>query len=213
MGCCCPKNTQNEGMSYKSPVNKHQGISPDTEHQGMGYATAATQQSRNTGPNDYYIQIVNLNTLHKNFMHKERRYQISVYQGSFGQHHYIVVSDGVNEDITLELTVGGGKSRILSGQEKAKAEVNIFQGSKSDLDKKGVVECTLHMLTEIAAAIIRENPYYNLVTNNCQTFCNKFLDALRQETYMTDPQRAAVGIIGTSFVGSVAVSASAAASR
>ena len=180
----------------------------------MGYATATTQQSRNTGPNDYYIQIVNLNTLHKNVMYKERSYQISVYRGhSFGQHHYIVIDDGDNECVTLGLTVGGGKRRILSGQEKAKAEVNLFQGSKSDLDKKGVVECTLHKLTEIAAAIITENSYYNLVTNNCQTFCNKFLDALRQETYMTDPQKAAVEITGTSFVGSVAVSASAAASR
>ena len=130
-------------MSYKSPVTKHQGISPDSEHQGMGYATAATQQSRNTGPNDYYIQIVNLNTLHKNVMYKERRYKILVYQGrSFGQHHYIVIDDGDNESITLGLTVGGGKSRILSGQEKAIPEVNLFQGRKDDLDKRGVVECS-----------------------------------------------------------------------
>ena len=118
-------------MSYKSPVTKHQGISPDTEHQDMGYATAATQQSRNTGPNDYYIQIVNLNTLHKNVMYKERSYQISVYRGhSFGQHHYIVIDDGDNECVTLGLTVGGGKRRILSGQEKAKAEVNLSKEVK-----------------------------------------------------------------------------------
>ena len=205
MGCCCPKNTQNEGMNYKSPVTKHQGISPDSEHQGMGYATAATQQSRNTGTNDYYIQ--NLNTLHKNVMYKERRYQISVYRGSFGQHHYIVIDDGDNESITLGLTVGGGKSRILSGQEKAIPEVNLFQGSKDDLDNKGVVDCTLHKLTEIAAAIIRENSYYNLITNNCQTFCNKFLDALGQETYMTDPQKAAIGISGTGFASVVVCAA------
>lgn len=223
MGCCCPKNTQNEGMSYESPAIKHQGTFLDGEYQGtrypnqdqgMGYDTHdTTQQTKNTGPNDYYVQILNLNTLHKNFMHKERRYQISVYRGhSFAEHHYIVVSDGVNEDITLELTVGGETSAMLSGQEKVIAKAIIFQGRRSELENKGVVECTLHMLTEIAAKIIRENSYYNLATNNCQTFCNMFLNALKQETYMTDPQKAAIGI-GSSFVGSVAVSASAAASR
>ena len=254
MGCCCAKNTQNEGMSYESPATKHQGTrqpSSDGKHhemisinqqqgtryasehqgmrcpnqhqsmeytnqdQGMRYAThAAPQPTRNTGPNDYYIQILDLNTMHKNFMHEERRYKISVYRGhSFAAHHYIVVNDGVNEDITLGLTVGGDKSRMLSGQEKAIAQAIVFQGKRSELENKGTVECTLHMLTEIAEKIIRENPYYNLATNNCQTFCNMFLSALKQETYMTDPQKAAVGIIGSSFVGSVGVSASAAASR
>ena len=189
---------QHQGMRYP---NQHQGMRHDSEHEGvtytnqhqdMGYATyAANQQTNNTGPNDYYKQIVNLNTLHKNFMHETRRYQISVHRGhySFAQHHFIVVSDGMNKDITLELTVGGGVSTVLSSQENVIAKVNIFQGSKDDLDNKGVLDCTLYKLTEIAAAIIRENPYYNLLTNNCQTFCNKFLDKLELKTYMTDQEK------------------------
>ena len=128
-------------------------------------------------------------------MYEVRRYQISVYRGQgFAEHHYIVVSDGVHEDVTLELTVRGtDRSNILLSKEKVITAVNIYQGRKSDLENKGVVECTLHTLTEIAANILRRNPYYNLVSNNCQDFCNKFLNALQQETYMTDPQKAAIG--------------------
>ena len=223
MGCCCSKNTQDEGiryapsttehqeMKYESTDTRHQGMrygSPDTEHQGMRYGSQ--QETKNSGPNEYYTKILNLDTLHKNFMNKKRRYRISVYRGqSFGQHHFIVVSDGDNEDITLELTVAGEKSAILSGQEKVIAAVNIFYGSKSELENKGVVECTLHMLTEIATNVIRRNPHYNLLSNNCQDFCNKFLDMLKLENYMTDPQKAIVGGTGTSFVGSAAVTASA----
>ena len=211
MGCCCPKNTQDEGIRYASSTTEHQGMkyeSPDTGHQGMRYGSQ--QETKNTGPNEYYAKILNLDTLHKNFMNKKRRYRISVYRGqSFGQHHFIVVSDGDNEDITLELTVAGEKSAILSGQEKVIAAVNIFHGSKSELENKGVVECTLHMLTEIATNVIRRNPHYNLLSNNCQDFCNKFLDMLKLETYMTDPQKAKIAGTGTSFVGSAAVTASA----
>ena len=234
MGCCCSKNTQDEGIRYAPSTTEHQGIKyespdtghqgmrygfpdtehqgmrygfPDTEHQGMKYGTQ--QETKNTGPNEYYEKILNLDTLHKNFMNKKRRYRISVYRGqSFGQHHFIVVSDGDNEDITLELTVAGEKPAILSGQEKVIAAVNIFYGSKSELENKGVVECTLHMLTEIATNVIR-NPHYNLLSNNCQDFCNKFLDTLKQETYMTDPQKVMVAGAGTSFAGSAAVTTSA----
>ena len=199
---------QHQGMRHDS---EHQAVRYTNQHQGMGYAThAANQQINNTGPNDYYMQIVNLNTLHKNFMYETRRYQISVHRGhSFAQHHFIVVSDGVHEDITLELTVGGGVSTVLSSQENVIAEVNIFQGSKDDLDNKGVVNCTLQKLTEIAAAIIRENSCYNLVTNNCQTFCNKFLDKLELKTYMTD-QKKATSKTGFSILGG---SASTSASK
>ena len=207
MGCCCsdcccdkddsPQNFQDKRaehheMKYPSAV---------PEDQGMRYpSTTAHQTATKTGTNDYHTQILNLPTLHQNFMYEVRRYQISVYRGRFAEHHFIVVSDGVHEDITLELTVIGDKKSVLSGQEKVVAAVNIFRGDMNDLDKKGVVECTLHMLTEIAANILRRNPYYNLISNNCQDFCNKFLNELKQQTYMTDPQ------IGTGIATGVAAS-------
>lgn len=168
---------------------------------------STAHQQKKTGSNDYHTKILNLHTLHQNFMYEVRRYQISVYRGQgFGEHHYIVVSDGVHEDITLELTVGGEKSNILLSQEKVIAEVKIYRGRKSDLENKGVVECTLHTLTEVAANILRRNPYYNLISNNCQDFCNKFLNALQQETYMTDPRKAEIAG-GAAITGSIVGSA------
>lgn len=182
---------------------------PHPTYRGMEYLPTPTDRKpmRIGGYNDFHAKILNLGTLHKNFMYTERRYQISLYRSiPFGGHHCIVVSDGVNEDITLELTVAGDKRAILSGQQETIPAVNIFNGDRRSLERKGTVECTLHKLTEIAANIIRRNPHYNFFSNNCQDFCNMFLDELSQETYMTDPQRAKMaGKIASSVVGSTIV--------
>lgn len=204
MGCCCSdcccKNNNDSSQDRMVSYASH-----DTEHQGTRYLPPINHpKTKKIGSNDYHTAILNLDTLHGNFMDETRRYQILVYRGnSFGQHHYVVVSDGVNQDITLELTVAGEKSGILSGKEKVIAAVNIFRGRKSELEDKGVVECSLHMLTEIAADIIRRNTYYNLFNNNCQDFCNMFLDALNKQTYMTDPRKAMVGGTGTGIISSM----------
>lgn len=197
MGCCCSDCCKrNDDDSSQSSQEKNKRYASPAAHQGMT-SPSAHQQNMKTGSNDYHTQILNLHTVHQNFMYEARRYQILVYRGQgFAEHHFIVVSDGVNEDITLELTVGGEKSNILLSQEKVMAAVNIYRGRRSDLENKGTVECTLHTLTEVAANILRRNPYYNLSSNNCQDFCNKFLNALQQETYMTDPTKAKIVGVG-----------------
>ena len=214
MGCCCSDCCRDDDSTPKSfQDEKIRHSSADLQRQGMGYASSATHRpTERTGSNDYHTKILNLQTLHKNFMHEVRRYQISVYRGHFGAHHYIVISDGVNEDITLELTVDGEKSRILSSQEKVMAAVQIYREPKCDLDNKGVVECTLHMLTEIAANVLSRNPNYNLLNNNCQDFCNAFLNALKKKTYMTDPTKAEI-VTGSAIFSSMAASYLAAGSK
>ena len=213
MGSCCSDCCPDDDSSSESFQDER--IRHSTADQGMGYAPSAVHRStEKTGSNDYHTKILNLQTLHQNFMHEKRRYQISVYRGrgQFGAHHFIVISDGVNEDITLELTVEGEMSRVLSSQEKVMAAVHIYRGAKSDLDNKGVVECTLYMLTKIAANVLRRNPYYQLLNNNRQDFCNAFLDALKLKTYMTDPTKAEIAT-GSTIFSSMAASSFAGGSR
>ena len=140
--------------------------------------------------NDFSEGVMNLNTRHRDFMRKRRNYTISVdRQQLIGGHHIIVISDGKNEDITFELTFKGSKLSATAGQEEAIAKVAIYDGANRNyLERKGEVYRTLYELAETAASIFTDNPHYNLLNNNCQNFCNKFLAAYNLPTYATDTE-------------------------
>lgn len=88
--------------------------------------------------NDFSEGIINLNTRHRNFMRRKKKYTISVDRGQFiAGHHVIVISDGKYEDITFELTVKGSKLGAISGQEEAVAKVAIYDATdRSYLEQK-----------------------------------------------------------------------------
>jgi len=122
-------------------------------------------------------------------MHQLKKYQISVYRYlRFGGHHAIVISDGTTPHITFELTVMAGKSQAISGQERALAKVTEFSGDINNLEYKGEVECSLYELAERAARVLDSDRQYNWLSNNCQNFCNKFLESNDLPTYKTDVQ-------------------------
>ena len=140
--------------------------------------------------NDFSEGIMNLNTRHRNFMKRRRNYTISVdRQQLIGGHHIIMISDGKHEDITFELTVRGSKLSATVGQEEAVAKVAIYDATNRNyLEEKGEVYRTLYELAETAARILTDNPHYDLLNNNCQSFCNKFLAAYNLPTYATDAE-------------------------
>jgi len=117
-------------------------------------------------------------------MNKRKRYKISVYKVG---HHAIVISDGENEDITFEITAAGSKISAISGQEQALAKVAIFNSdNRKDLKHTREKWCTLYQLAQTAASILDSNRQYDVVNNNCQHFCNKFLKNNGLPTYTTD---------------------------
>ena len=79
-----------------------------------------------------------------------------------------------------------GKSQAISGKEKAIAKVTEFRGDKNSLEFKGEVNCSLYELAERAARVLDSNRQYNWLSNNCQNFCNKFLETNGLPTYQTD---------------------------
>ena len=119
-----------------------------------------------------------------------------------------MISDGKNKGITFGLTVVATKQQAIVGQERATAEVEIFKENRSQPEVKGEVICTLYEPAEKAGNILDNNPHYNLLTNNCQTFCNKFLEENGLSSYSTDIQKgmwaaeAAVLLSFLSFRGS-----------
>lgn len=62
-----------------------------------------------------------------------------------------------------------------------------MQLTEAILNKK-LVHCSLYELAETAATIIASNNHYNLLNNNCQNFCNKFLAAHSLPLYATDTE-------------------------
>ena len=141
--------------------------------------------------NEFSEGVMTLNTKHRNFMRRKKKYIISVDHGQrIGAHHVIVISDGKHEDITFELTVKGSMLSAIAGQEEAVAKVAIYDATnRSYLKQKGEVNSSLYELAETAATILASNKHYDLLKNNCQNFCNKFLAAYNLPTYATDIEK------------------------
>ena len=155
--------------SWKSKTgNIHQEAKDDT-----------TQQKMFRG-NHYFAAIRNLPTLHSNFMMDIRKYHILSYRPPLA-HHAIVISDGKNEDVTLELT--------LDENFKLLPKSAVFNGDENHLKEMGTKYCSLYKQTEIAQQVYDNHGCYDLINNKCQDFCNKFLQANGLPTYETDAQK------------------------
>lgn len=129
--------------------------------------------SKSLPRNDFSEGIVSLHTKHRKFMQVKKGYAIFLdHRQSLD--HVIVIRDGENEDISFELTIKGSKS---SGQEEAVVKVTVYdETNRSHLQQKATVVCSLYELAAKAAEILESNPHHELLTNNCQEFCNKFIE-------------------------------------
>ena len=131
---------------------------------------------------------------------EKRKFKIFLYKSGPNDHHHIIVlSDGVDQDITIEFCsskthkvasltakpifsfIGKyvpGFSKVeneLQFLTKASLKSENFLGDKSQCIEKGTVESTLHELMAIAVKIYNENPEYHVISNNSHHFCEKFL--------------------------------------
>ena len=155
---------------------------------GSSYSLSSTHSQQSIEHNDFYDELIELEgTLHKNFVRKRKTYTIYLHRDSY--HHAIVISDGRNVPITLELTVMGGKAGAVMGGGRTIAKVVVFTGDTNDVEEFGEVTCTLYELTQKAAEIINSDRNYNWISNNCQNFCTRFLEANGLPSYTTDTRK------------------------
>ena len=132
-------------------------------------------------------------------MRKRKTYTIYLHRDSY--HHAIVINDGRNVPITLELTVMGGKASAMIAGGRTIAKVVVFTDDTNDLNKRGEVTCTLYELTQKAAEILNSNRNYNWISNNCQHFCTRFLEANGLPSYTTDTRKVATGVAAGAAAG------------
>ena len=128
-------------------------------------------------------------------------YDVFVHRSTFADnfHHKIVLKANQYKlgYVTVELGKNDNYSQIL-------AQSLVYQGDVSELEFKGTVTATLRQLADIAMEILVEMGDYRLAGNNCQNFCNKFLErvGLVDGKYMTTAKK---GAIGTAVIGGIAV--------
>lgn len=111
-------------------------------------------------------------------------------------HHKIVVANQKHGFITLELSMN--EKRVVPVCEQ-------FHGEVKELEWKKEVECTFEELAKDAIELLRNMGRYSLISNNCQNFCNSFLDTIEAPQYMTTAKQAAIigAGIGIGLLGAV----------
>ena len=120
-------------------------------------------------------------------------FDIGVYRWGFNGtcHHCIVVSSTLHGCVTLELCQDPEtrSGRIIPMCQQ-------FNESVKDVEWKIRVNCTFKQLAEIAMEVWEKMGSYSLVGNNCQDFCNDFLECTSAPPYMTTRQNAKRGSTG-----------------
>ena len=136
-------------------------------------------------------------TCYGGVLDERMKYNIYVHKeglsGNF--HHSIVVRDAQEkyEYVTLELGKEGGRVVPRCRQ---------FQGRTKNLQWRKEVESTFREMCREAIEILRSMGSYFLFGNNCQNFCNYFLESMNAEKYMTTVSK--LGLVVAGIVGALA---------
>jgi hypothetical protein len=128
-------------------------------------------------PSDTFVDKLK-RTAYRVFLNIHLKYDVYVYRGGFSRdfHDQVVLRAKEYNNlgfVTMEL----GKNE--SSQIVAKSI--MFQGDKSKLEHKGTIEGCLEDFAVLAMDILISMGRYALVGNNCQNFCNKFLEKVGLE--------------------------------
>jgi len=143
----------------------------------------------------FYDLIMELDSSHKEIMSKDMNFKVYVHCPFVG-HHCIVLADeqGLRGHLTLELTLSRG-SDVPDGQAKHRVapKVQLYSGDVNKLSYKGKVQSTLERLSEDAYRVLSSMGNYDLAFNNCQHFCDNFLEEIGLPGHMTDTAKIGYG--------------------
>lgn len=125
----------------------------------------------------------------------EMVFKVYVHRGVL--HHSIVICDeqGIFERTTLELTVNEDGEGVPLCQ--------IFKGPVEELEPKAKVRASFRSLCTLATAILDYMGEYRLFGNNCQNFCNYFLECIGAEGYTTAAAKAGIAAFLGGGIGGI----------
>ena len=129
-------------------------------------------------------------------LYENMRFSVYLHRGgvSGNFHDRIVIMNVKYGFVTLELSKDEIHGKIVP-------KCVQFQGEVAKLVLKVEVECTFASLAEEAITILRNMGEYSAFGNNCQNFCNYFLEVMEAPQYKTTARAAAEGTAtGTGIV-------------
>lgn len=116
------------------------------------------------------------------------RYEIKLVHGTTGQLHWrllVKMKDSDMPFITFEITTSNMYDIIPAMMEIPETSPGCFSAFKSTPTDVGTFQGTLTDLCQMADAVVRAMESYNLLTSNCQHFCNNLLQRLGLRTFPT----------------------------
>jgi len=161
-------------------------------------ATQSVSNSSTSAYNEavsFYDLIMRLNSGHREIMSERLCYKVYVHCPFVGHHCIVLVDDqGLYGCLTLELTVVVNND-VPDGRATSTVAPNVrlYSGDVRQLSYKGRVRCTLETLSEYAYEVLSSMGPYNVALNNCQHFCNNFLEKIGLPGHVTDTARIGYG--------------------
>lgn len=114
------------------------------------------------------------------------------------QYDVYLIKEGIHHLLVLHSKEGSVRVRIELTQDAGKAVFKYcdYEGRLSDKDYQGRIEITLDNILSSGRQIVNEeyNKVYDVLEQNCQEFCNKFLQRHGLNTYITDSAIARSGL-------------------
>ena len=141
------------------------------------------------------------NTSYAELLKRRRTFTIYLHRGGVTDHFHhkiVVVSEDHNGRIrraTLELDVDKhDRTKIIPKCED-------FKGNVGQLEQQRNMVCTFKDLADKAMTVLSpmQREDYEVGKNDCQKFCNGFLEKVGAERYRTTPEVVA-GVTGNGFV-------------
>ena len=152
-----------------------------------GLGSSSSSSSSAFAGNDTEFKQAKQKLLQKysDIMHRRLKYDVYLIRNE-GIHHFLVLHYKERQvSIRLELTQEWGKTIFLQSD---------YKGTLRDEDHQGEIENTLDNIFSIGSQIIRDyKEEYQLFHQNCQEFCNEYLQQLGLSGYITHSLMARVG--------------------
>lgn len=142
---------------------------------------------------EYFTQITELgkNGLLPN-LDETLTYKVYSISGShFGAHKSIVLTTNDKHFITVELNfkIFAGKKHIYPRTRELPSSIKPHLTEIGEIKAKG-----LDLIVK-AVAVMKRFGTYSKLSNNCQDFCNRYLEAIGLKGSLTDVHKAAIGAI------------------
>ena len=132
------------------------------------------------------------------------RYKVYSIRGSeFGAHKSIVLTTNNKHFVTVEL----GFIKVNGTRHIYPVTRSIDKSEKAKMEYLGKIETTGEELIESAIAVMKKFGSYFKLSNNCQNFCNMYVEAigLKRAQKLTDGAKLALAVLLAAIVAYVII--------